>query len=47
MDTKGFSIDEDIAGRNNDDNFAPEQVDAAVEETTEDEWPCGPVARVP
>ena len=32
MDAQGLSMDEDVAGRNDDDNPAPEEVDATADE---------------
>ena len=40
-------MDEVVAGLNDDDNPAPEEVDAIADEAIEDEWPRGPVTRVP
>ena len=47
MGSQGFSKDEEVAGLHDDDNPAPEEVDAAVDEAIEDEWPGGPITRVP
>ena len=38
---------EHVAGLNDDDNPAPEEVDATEDEAIEDEWPGGSMTRVP
>ena len=40
-------MDEDVAGLNDDYNPAPEGVDATADESIEDEWPEGPITRLP
>ena len=47
MYSQRLSMDEDVAGLKDDDNHAPEELDATAHEAIQAEWPGGPITRIP